>query len=161
MDTTYPLTVLYDAACPVCALEMDHLRRRSTDGRLVFVDISSPGFDAVAYGRTAAQLDAEIHGQRADGQLIKGLDVLRAAYAAVGLGWVLRPTAWGPLAPLANAGYRLFARYRHPVSRLLGPPILALRGWRARRTLKRMAQCQAGACALPPQPRAQGTETPR
>ena len=28
---TYPLTLFYDAACPVCSLEMDHLRERCTD----------------------------------------------------------------------------------------------------------------------------------
>jgi predicted DCC family thiol-disulfide oxidoreductase YuxK len=32
--------LFYDAACPVCALEMDHLRERCHDGRLRFVDIA-------------------------------------------------------------------------------------------------------------------------
>ena len=27
--STYPLTLFYDAGCPVCALEMDHLRARN------------------------------------------------------------------------------------------------------------------------------------
>ena len=40
---TYPLTLLYDAQCPVCALEMDHLRSRNDAGRLRFVDISAAG----------------------------------------------------------------------------------------------------------------------
>lgn len=42
----FPLTLLYDAACPVCALEMDHLRQRNRDGRLAFVDIAAPDFKA-------------------------------------------------------------------------------------------------------------------
>src|SRR5262245_25248882 len=44
----YPLTLFYDASCPVCALEMDHLRERDIEGRLIFVDIGAPGFDAAA-----------------------------------------------------------------------------------------------------------------
>jgi hypothetical protein len=75
-----------------------------------------------------------------------------AAYDAVGLGWVLRATAWGPLAPLADAGYRLFARYRRPISAAAAPLIHATRTWRARRVHQRMAGCRGGACEV----RAQG-----
>ena len=45
MSAIYPLTLYYDGACPVCALEMDHLRSRDAAARLVFVDIAAPGFD--------------------------------------------------------------------------------------------------------------------
>lgn len=148
MNDTYPLTLLYDAGCPICSLEMDHLRQRCSDGRLVFVDIAASGFDAMAWRATQAELAAEIHGVQADGQHLVGLAALRAAYEAAGLGWVLRATAWGPLAPWADAGYRLFARHRQRISRAAAPIIQALRGWRARRTLQRMSRCQGGACQL-------------
>ncbi len=146
----YPLTLLYDGACPVCALEMDHLRARSLDGRLVFVDISAPGFDAAACGLTLAQLNAEIHAVRPDGSVLKGVEVLRLAYDAAGLGWVLRPTAWGPLRPAFDAGYRMFARHRQTISRGLGPLIDGVRALRSRQRARRMAQrmgkCQQGRC---------------
>ena len=32
----YPLTLLYDGACPVCSLEMEHLRARNANGKLAF-----------------------------------------------------------------------------------------------------------------------------
>ena len=38
----FPLTLLYDGACPVCNLEMDNLKARNTAGLLKFVDISVP-----------------------------------------------------------------------------------------------------------------------
>ena len=95
-----------------------------------------------------AELDAEIHGLCANGQHLVGLAALRAAYEAAGLGWVLQATAWGPLAPLADAGYRLFARHRRGISSAAAPFIHALRGWRVRRTLRRMSRCQGGACQL-------------
>ena len=143
---TYPLTLLYDAQCPVCALEMDHLRERCTDGRLRFVDISQPGFDASVHGLTHAAIDAEIHGIRADGSVLKGIEVLRLAYAAAGLGWVLRPTGWTPLKPAFDWGYRVFARHRRRISTAAAPLIDAIRAQRASRTAAAMRACASGVC---------------
>ena len=143
---TYPLTLYYDAACPVCALEMDHLRERDAERRLRFVDISAPGFDAAALGVRFADLDAAIHAQRPDGSWLSGVQVLRLAYEAVGLGWAWKPVGWAPLRPLAESGYRLFARHRHRISRAAAPLIAGLRAWRAERTQARMRSCRDGAC---------------
>ena len=148
-STAYPLTLFYDANCAVCALEMDHLRARNDAGRLCFVDISAPGFDSPPAGVTLAQLDAEIHALRPDGSVLRGVEVLRLAYAAVGLGWVMRPTGWAPLRPLADLGYRLFARHRRRISRAAAPLIDAVRAARAREVEKRMRECTGGACDLP------------
>lgn len=151
MDTrTYPLTLFYDAACPVCSLEMDHLRERCRDGRLVFVDIAQPGFDAAAHGATFEAMDAEIHGRCADGRMLRGVEVLRLAYDAAGIGWALAPTGWGPLRPLFDAGYRVFARHRRPISRAAAPLIAAIRAARARRQASRMRDCRDGACDIDP-----------
>ncbi|HMC16729.1 MAG TPA: hypothetical protein VKI18_13920, partial [Albitalea sp.] len=64
--------------------------------------------------------------------------------------WVMRPTAWAPLQPLADAGYRLFARHRRRISRVAVPLIDAIRAARAREVEKRMRECSGGACELPP-----------
>src|SRR5690349_8132901 len=138
MSAIYPLTLLYDANCPVCALEMDHLRARNDAGRLAFVDISAPGFDPAPYGASLDAMDAEIHALCADGRVIHGVEVLRLAYAAVGLGWVLRPTGWPPLRALSDVGYRLFARHRRRISRVAAPLIDAIRSARAARMATRM-----------------------
>lgn len=142
----YPLTLFYDAACPVCSLEMDHLRERDVAGRLVFVDIGTPGFDAAAHGATLQAMNAEIHARRPDGSMLKGVEVLRLAYDAVGLGWVLRASAWPPLKPAFDLAYRGFARHRIAISRAAAPLIRSLRNLRARRTMRRMRECSAGAC---------------
>jgi predicted DCC family thiol-disulfide oxidoreductase YuxK len=149
MSTIYPLTLLYDAHCAVCSLEMDHLRSLNAKGRLQFIDISAPGFDPAPYGVPLSAMDAEIHARRADGEVIKGVQVLRLAYEAVGLGWVLRPTAWAPLRGLSDVGYRLFARHRRPISRVAAPLINAIRNHRANRMAERMRNCAGGACDLP------------
>jgi len=146
MNAIYPLTLYYDAGCPVCALEMDHLRSRNDEQKLVFVDISA-GFVTPPAGATLAALDAEIHATCADGSLIRGVEVLRLAYAAVGLGWVLRPTGWAPLRPLFDAGYLLFARHRRSISRVAAPLIDVVRAARARRMAGRMRTCTSGTCS--------------
>ena len=148
MSATYPLTLLYDAQCPVCSLEMDHLRARCRDGRLVFEDISQPGFDAARFGLTFEAVDAEIHGIRPDGSVIRGVEVLRLAYAAADLGWVMRPTGWAPLRPAFDMGYRVFARHRRRISALAAPLIDAIRAHRARRMAQAMRECSAGACSV-------------
>lgn len=145
LDSVYPLTLLYDASCAVCRLEMEHLRERSTDGRLHFVDITAPGFDPARYGATLNEMNAVIHGITADGRTLRGVEVLRLAYAAAGLGWVLRPSGWPVLQPFFDAGYRVFARHRRGISQLLRPAIEALE---ARRALRRMQACRAGQCDL-------------
>ncbi|WP_161974449.1 thiol-disulfide oxidoreductase DCC family protein [Piscinibacter terrae] len=146
--TIYPLTLFYDAACPVCSLEMDHLRERNRDERLVFVNIAAPGFDPAIYGVSYADMDAEIHGLCADGTMLRGVEVLRLAYDAADLGWVLRPTGWTPLKPLFDAGYRVFARHRREISRAAAPLIHAIRAARARRKAAEMRACRNGACDI-------------
>jgi predicted DCC family thiol-disulfide oxidoreductase YuxK len=109
----FEIALLYDGECPLCAREIAGLRRLDRGrGRLRFVDIAAPGFDASRYGRTRAELMARIHGALPDGRLVEGMEVFRRAYAAVGLGWLLAPTRWPGLRRVADAAYRWFARNR-------------------------------------------------
>jgi predicted DCC family thiol-disulfide oxidoreductase YuxK len=143
---TYPLTLLYDGTCPVCNLEMDNLKARSSEGLLRFVDISLPGFDPTPYGATLPAMNALIHAQRADGSLVIGVEVFRLAYAAVGLGRLTAPTGWPVLRPLVDAAYAVFARHRMFASRVAMPLITWIA---ARRALARSKHCNQGVCALP------------
>jgi predicted DCC family thiol-disulfide oxidoreductase YuxK len=113
MKTAPSITVLFDGNCPLCSREIRFLDRLDRGrGRIGFEDIASSGFDPAPYGRSQADLMARIHGALPDGTLIEGMEVFRRAYAAVGLGWILAPTAWPGVRPLADAGYRWFARNR-------------------------------------------------
>ncbi len=133
--TTYPLTLLYDGACPVCNLEMDNLKARNLAGLLHFVDTSVPGFDASPYGASLEQMNALIHAQRADGSLVIGVEVFRLAYGAVGLGRWAAPTGWPLLRPLFDAAYAVFARRRYLFSRWMTPAIT----WISRRRVEQAA----------------------
>lgn len=89
------LKMLFDGACPLCCREVRMLRHLDRDRmRLTFEDISAANFDPSRYGVSKDALMAEIHGVLPDGTLIKGMEVFRRAYAAIGMELLLAPTAW-------------------------------------------------------------------
>jgi predicted DCC family thiol-disulfide oxidoreductase YuxK len=108
-----PVRLLIDGECPLCKREGDMLMRLDKGrGNLVLEDIASPGFDAGRYGLAFDDVMARIHGVLPDGRVISGMEVFRRAYRAVGWGWLLAPTAWPVVRPLADRFYVWFARNR-------------------------------------------------
>jgi predicted DCC family thiol-disulfide oxidoreductase YuxK len=137
----FPLTVLYDASCPVCRLEMHALRDRDLAKHpdaplLLLVDMSEPGFVAAQYGATRQEMDALIHAMRPDGSLVVGVEVFQLAYGAVGMGRWVAPIGWRWLRPLVDAAYAAFARNRYGISRFFSPLVL----WIERRRMASAAQ---------------------
>ena len=125
-----PLTLYYDGQCPLCLAEIRFLSRRPHGGLLAFVDVTTDTAQTVADGISCAAALANMHGRLADGTLLVGVSVFPAAYQRAGLpamAWVFsRP--W--LQPFWRAAYAVFARYRHGISRVVGPPLLR---WVSRR----------------------------
>lgn len=132
------LTILYDGECPLCRREIASLlwldRGR---GRLDGVNIADREFDPAVYGLTREQAMGAIHAVGEDGTIVKGMEVFRRAYAAVGLGWLWAPTGWPLIKPLADRFYRWFARNRMRIS---------LRSWRALPTGD--GACATGTCKI-------------
>ena len=108
----YPLTVFYDGACPICAREMALMKRLDRTQRLTLLDFSLAGFDAAPAGLAVADLNAVIHAQWADGAVITGVEVFRAIWEAVGLGFLSRLSRLPMVAPLMTKAYGWFARNR-------------------------------------------------
>lgn len=109
----WEIKVLYDGQCPFCRREAALLRW--LDGgrrRLLLEDITGPGFDPGRYGTTLEQAMGQIHGVLPNGRVVKGMEVFRRAYDAVGLGWLLAPTNWPILRRFFNSGYAWLARNR-------------------------------------------------
>ncbi|MDX5364174.1 MAG: DUF393 domain-containing protein [Pseudazoarcus pumilus] len=109
------LTIYYDHSCPLCRNEMTMLADRCQPGRVRLVDASAADFDNDT-GVPTELLMKRIHARNAAGELITGMEVLRAAYRCAGLGWVMAPTAWPGLRPVFDRLYVLVAdnRYRAP-----------------------------------------------
>lgn len=113
-------TLLYDGLCPICRKEVAWLSWWNKAGRLAFQDINATGFDPDRYGKTFDELMAEIHGVYPDGRIVKGPAAFRAAYGAVGLGWLLAPTGWPLLKPFVDWLYAQFAKHRIRLGYVLG-----------------------------------------
>jgi predicted DCC family thiol-disulfide oxidoreductase YuxK len=117
----YPLTVFYDASCPMCASEMHALKERDRDGRLALVDCSAAEFDENALlgdGLRRRDLMELIHARDACGRWLVGVDAFEVIYRVAGLEAAAR--VWGSprLRPLLSRIYKWIARYRQPLSRL-------------------------------------------
>jgi predicted DCC family thiol-disulfide oxidoreductase YuxK len=130
----YPMTIHFDGDCAICRFDVAHLRRRDRGGRLCFIDIAAPAFDAVALARRyglpeagiEATLRARLHAVLADGTLIVGVEVFRHAYSAAGFGSLVALTRWPGLRALSEFAYALFARHRVMLSRRFGGLFAAL-----------------------------------
>lgn len=114
------LTLYYDGKSPFCSTEMARLRHWDAKGRLAFADISAPGFDPQALGVDMAALNREIYSRTEAGTILVGTQSILAAYALVGRGWMVLPLRVPGLRDLLSWMYRLFARHRYTMSRLLG-----------------------------------------
>jgi predicted DCC family thiol-disulfide oxidoreductase YuxK len=110
---THQVEMFHDGDCPLCQMEVKLLRRMSRkNGRILFTDVSSPDFDADAHGKTQAEFMARIQARRANGEWLDGVEVFRALYGALGLGWLMQVTRiWG-VSHLLEFGYDIFARNR-------------------------------------------------
>jgi len=117
----FPLSIFYDASCPMCAGEMHALKSRDTQGRLELVDCSAADFDeSVLAGLpiTRENLMTLIHARDAHGRWFVGIDVFELAYRAAGLEALAG--FWGSrrLKPLLTRIYPWIARHRQLLSRL-------------------------------------------
>ena len=109
---SWPIEVFYDGACPLCAREIRFLRRWDTARRIRFTDISSREFRASDYGETEQAFMAEIHGRLPNGDWVRGVEVFRRLYTAIGLGPLVWVTRLPILTALLDRAYGVFARNR-------------------------------------------------
>jgi predicted DCC family thiol-disulfide oxidoreductase YuxK len=112
LKTTTEMSVFFDGECPLCRHEIAWLRRKDVDQCIEFIDIADPDFDATVYGRSQAQLMAQMHGRLADGTWTIGVDTFYHLYRLLGLGWAVSWTRWPILRPLTDFAYRCFAKIR-------------------------------------------------
>lgn len=148
----YPLTIYYDAACPLCAKEMHALRDYDRERRLRLVDCSAANFsdaDAQREGVSRADMLRLIRARDAAGRWFVGVDVFVLAYRAAGIETVASLWEWRWLRPIWDRLYPWIARYRMPLSRFgITGPFNRLVRWAAARSLRRTQSCKEGHCRL-------------
>ncbi|MCX7164591.1 MAG: DUF393 domain-containing protein [Betaproteobacteria bacterium] len=120
------LTIYYDGQCPLCLAEIEFLKTRNSRDLLAFVDLSEPSLDEDKHQISCAMALERIHGRLGDGRLLVGVPVFAEAYRRAGLhalSWLLSQR-W--FSPVLSGAYSVFARYRRPISRTIGPLLLRL-----------------------------------
>lgn len=150
---SYPLTIYYDASCPLCREEMHALKQYDAQQRLQLVDCSTPGFadaDTRQAGLANAALMRRIHARDATGRWLDGVAVFEAAYGAVGITGIAKLWGYPRLQPWLDRAYMWIAGNRMWLSRLrLHKVYGGLVRWIARRAERRTLACAGeGACRI-------------
>lgn len=127
----YDVEVFFDSECPLCVREINMLRWLDRKQRIRFSDITAPDFDAEALGTSYAALMEQIQGRLPTGEWIRGVEVFRRLYAAVGLGPLVALTRLPGVRQGLDLAYDLFAKNR----------------------LKWTGRCTPDGCAVPSTPR--------
>src|SRR4051812_31870047 len=85
----FDVEVFFDSGCPLCRREINALKRWDRRGKIRFTDIHAAGFDPTAFGKTSTEFMSQMHGRLPDGTFIRGVEVFRRLYAAIGFGRVV------------------------------------------------------------------------
>lgn len=153
LAASFPLTIYYDASCPLCRKEMSALRDHDVQQRLALVDCSGPDFDDSEVrraGYSVPELMRLIHARDADGRWFIGVDVFVLAYDAVGIRSMAEFWAHPCLRPVWDRLYPWVARHRMVLSRLgFTAAFDAFVRWLGRRALARSRACRDDRCELP------------
>ena len=147
---SYPLTIYFDASCPLCAAEMAAIARADVAGKLRLVDCSATGFvdaDCAAAGIEVSALMWRLHARDAAGQWRVGVPAFAAAYDAIGVGGLAAFWTDPRWAPALRRLYGWVADHRQGLSRLGLDRLFGLWvGWVSRRAQHRAATCHDGVC---------------
>jgi predicted DCC family thiol-disulfide oxidoreductase YuxK len=125
MNIQYPLTIYYDAACPMCKTEMETLKETDIDNKLILVDCSNTDLaipDSCPVTREAMM--ERIHAIDATGQWIKSTEVFAAAYSASGFKKLGQLWESKTLNPILRRVYPWIADNRHWISKTPLPYLL-------------------------------------
>mmetsp|Transcript_30064 Transcript_30064/g.41281 ORF Transcript_30064/g.41281 Transcript_30064/m.41281 type:complete len:202 (+) Transcript_30064:46-651(+) len=142
------IDLLYDSECPICALEVEFLKKRDFENRIRFTDLSSPDYNSADHGNVKfSDGMKKIRAVLPDNTVITGVEVFRQIYSAIGLGWVFHATNLPIIGKAADAIYDIWAENR---LRLTGRNDLADQLKERSDILKEVdpAECATDACEL-------------
>lgn len=114
----WKIKMLYDGDCPLCMREVDMLRERNKQyGTIKFVDIGSAEYlPEENQGLDYKTVMGRIHAILSDGTVVTDVEAFRRLYEQVGLGWIYAITKYEPIATIADAVYKVWAKYRLQVT---------------------------------------------
>ena len=112
------LTIFYDGNCPMCAAEMEHLKKYDKNNVIKLVDIHQESFETLYPTVSFAAAMKILHGHYS-GKILLGLEVTHRAWTMVGKGFWVAPLNWPVIKKLSHWVYLGLAKYRHQISAFL------------------------------------------
>lgn len=116
-------TIFYDSQCPLCQLEMNHLRESGGDQYFQLQDLHTTDFNKRYPHINPAKAYQKLHVELANGDIIQGLDANCHLWLSLGKFRWLKILRYPFIRHIADACYAFFARYRNSISALLAPLI--------------------------------------
>lgn len=119
---TTKLTIFYDGNCPLCLAEIHFLKQHNQRGLLIFKSLQQLDFaDSDIQCELAFK---SIHAKLGDDELIVGPQVFYEAYKRTDLRFVNWLFSLKSFRCIYAKLYLIFAKYRHQISKLVGPCML-------------------------------------
>jgi len=107
------ITVYYDGLCQLCSREIEHYKKMDGASNILFVDITSSGFEAEAEGLDPHKIHQSLHVRDANGQIHIGVEAFIVIWSQLNSLKKIAPLAsFGPVKRTLEAGYFLFAKIR-------------------------------------------------
>jgi predicted DCC family thiol-disulfide oxidoreductase YuxK len=119
---TTELTIYYDGACPLCLAEIHLLKQHNDCNLLAFIDLQSLDASTATIDCTLA-LEV-IHATLGDETVIVGPEVFFEAYKRTNLTLMKYLFSFRFVRYCYATCYVFFAKYRHQISRAIGPTLL-------------------------------------
>jgi predicted DCC family thiol-disulfide oxidoreductase YuxK len=113
---SFEIEVFFDGGCPLCAREMNSLRHRDKSHGIKITDIHDRGFDPGDHGKSLGELMAQMHGRLPDGTWLRGVEVFRRLYHAIGCRWLVGISRLPLISQMMDASYWVFAKNRLPLT---------------------------------------------
>mgnify|MGYP001224355309 CR=1 FL=1 len=129
MNTSYPLTIYFDASCRLCNNEMQNIKIHDDNNQLVLIDCSVEDFDDIPFhaeGITKNLMMNRLHAQDANGVWLVGVEAFEVIYRTVGMASIAK--LWGGTLtkPLAVRLYPWVVKHRYTLSKIGLPELFGL-----------------------------------
>lgn len=141
---TLPLTIYYDGLCPLCLAEVHFLQQHNHGGLLQFSCLQDESTSSGIDCKLAMQT---IHARLGEHTLLVGPEVFFEAYKRTDLRWVNALFSFALMRFVYAKAYVFFAKYRHQISKVIGPYLL--KRVKARYPLATKADAGNGSGKLP------------
>jgi predicted DCC family thiol-disulfide oxidoreductase YuxK len=116
-----PLTIYYDGLCPLCLAEVHFLKQHNNSGLLQFSCLQDESMTSGIDCKLAMQT---IHAKLGEHSLLVGPAVFFEAYKRTDLRWVNVLFSFALMRFVYAKAYVFFAKYRHQISKVIGPYLL-------------------------------------